>query len=168
MKAIAQLSSDLGKFTKRLQQELIQAQRDTALKMQQDAKAYSPKPEGEYASTIKVSNTELEEQTIKTSIYTDMKSEDGHFIGRMIENGTGIYALEPHIGKTKTFFASDYRYWYVPTSKVKRPLGQTITINGSDYYVAKAQKPKPHFKPALYNNIQTYKENIKEAVRRAK
>ena len=168
MKAIAEIGTDLEKFSKKFMTNLIEAQRETAEKIQQDAKNFSPKPEGEYASSIKVSETEVEEQTIKTSVYTDMKSEDGHFIGRMIENGTGIYALEPHIGKTKTFFASGFQYWYVPTGKVKRPIGQTITINGSDYYVAKAQRPKPHFKPALYNNVQTYKENISKAFRRAK
>lgn len=168
MKSIAQLSGDLDKFTKNLEANLIKAQRDTAEKIKEDAKNYSPKPDGEYASSIKVSETEVEGQTIKTSVYTDMKSADGYFIGRMIENGTGIYALEPHIGKTKTFFISDYQYWYVPTAKVKKPIGQKITINGVDYYVAKAQRPKPHFKPALDNNILTYRENIKEAFRRSK
>lgn len=168
MKAIAQLGMDLDKFSKKVYKNLIQAQKETAEKIQEDAKRYSPKPDGEYASSIKISETEQVGQTIKTSIYTDMKSEDGHFIGRMIENGTGIYALEPHIGKTKTFFESGYRYWYVPTTKVKRPLGQKITINGIDFYVVKAQKPKPHFKPALNNNIQLYKDNIVQAIRRSK
>lgn len=168
MKAIAQLGIDLDNFTKRLEKNLIEAQRQTAEKMQNDAKSYSPAPSGEYASSIKVSETQTEGDTIKTHVYTDMKSSDGHFIGRMIENGTGIYALEQHIGKTKTFFASNYRYWYVPTTKVKKPIGQKITINGVDYYVAKAQRPKPHFRPALDDNIVTYKENLKNAVRRSK
>jgi len=168
MKSIVQISGDLDKFKRNLKSNLIQAQRDTAEKMQEDAREYSPKPNGEYANSIKVSKTEVEGQTIKTSIYTDMKSADGHFIGRMIENGTGIYALEPHIGKTKTFFISNYQYWYVPTAKVKHPIGQKITINGVDYYVAKAQKPKPHFNPALNNNIMTYKQNVAEAIRRSK
>ena len=168
MKLVDHFSIDLEKFSKKLQQNLIQAQRDTAEKIKDSAKKYSPRPDGEYAQTIKVSDTDITDNTIKTWIHTDMKSEDGHFIGRMIENGTGIYALEPHIGKTKTFFLSDYQYWYVPTAKVKRPIGQKITINGIDYYVAKAQKPKPHFKPALNENIVTYRDNIKEAVRRSK
>lgn len=168
MKKIEQMGIDLEKFTKKFEQNLIKAQRDTAEKIKQDAKAFSPKPEGEYAQTIKVSDTETADNVIKTWIHTDMKSEDGHFIGRMIENGTGIYALEPHIGKTKTFFLSDYQYWYVPTAKVKRPLGQRITINGTDFYVAHAQRPKPHFKPALNQNIQTYRDNISEAYRRSK
>lgn len=168
MKLIDQVSTDLESFSTKLIVNLIDAQRQTAEKMKEDAKNYSPKPNGEYASSIKISNTEIDGQTIKTFIHTDMKTEDGYFLGRMIENGTGIYALEPHIGKTKTFFASGYQYWYVPTSKVKRPLGKIITIYGTDYYVTKAQRPKPHFKPALYNNIQTYRENISKAFRRAK
>lgn len=168
MKSADKIGIDLEKFSKKFQQNLIQAQRDTAEKIKDDARGYSPKPNGEYAQTIQVSDTEVSGNEIKTWVHTDMKSEDGYFIGRMIENGTGIYALEPHIGKTKTFFASGYQYWYVPTSKVKRPIGQTININGVDFYVAKAQPPKPHFKPALNQNIQTYKENISEAFRRSK
>lgn len=167
MKRVDHISIDLEKFSKRLQQNLIKAQRDTAEKMKDDAKGFSPRPDGEYAQSIKVSDTEINNGKITTWIHTDMMSE-GHFVGRMIENGTGIYALEPHIGKTKTFFLSDYQYWYVPTTKVKRPLGQKITINGVDYYVAKAQRPKPHFKPALNQNIVTYRNNLKEAVRRSK
>lgn len=169
MKLIDQLSADLEKFSTKLIVNLIDAQRETAEKIQQDAKNYSPKPNGEYADSIKVSNTEIEGQTIKTFIYTDMKSEDGHFIGRMIENGTGIYALEPHIGHTTTFRESGYQYWYVPvTDKIKHPIGKVINLYGVDFYVAHGQRPKPHFKPALYNNIQTYKENLSKAFRRAK
>lgn len=167
MKLIDQVSADLDKFSTKLIVNLINAQRETAEKIKEDAKNYSPKPDGEYASSIKVSNTEIDGQTIKTFVYTDMKTEDGYFLGRMIENGTGIYALQPHIGKTKTFFASGYQYWYVPTNKVKRPLGQTITINETDYYVAKAQRPKQHFKPALHNNVHTYRENLSKAFRRS-
>ena len=88
--------------------------------------------------------------------------------GRMIENGTGIYALEPHIGHTKTFFESQYQYWYVPASEVDRPIGKVVLIDGVEFYVAKAQKPKPHWKPALDENIQTYKENISQAIKEAK
>jgi len=168
MKLVDRIGTDLDVFSKKFLHNLIQAQRDTAEKIQTDARNYSPKPEGEYAQSIKVDQTEVEGEKISTWIHTDMKSEDGHFIGRMIESGTGIYALEPHIGKTKTFFASGYQYWYVPTAKVKKPIGQEITINGSTYYVAHGQRPVPHFKPALNNNIQTYRENITKAFRRSK
>lgn len=167
MKMIAEIQKDLDYKSKKLIEKLIQAQKDTAETIKNSAVAKSPKPSGEYASSIKCSETQYENKKIKTSIYTDMKSEDGYFIGRMIENGTGIYALEPHIGTTKTFINSGYRYWYVPTASVKRPLGKKITINGVDYYVAKAQPPKPHFRPALEENITTYRNNIKKAIKEA-
>ena len=167
MKMIAEIQKDLDYKSKKLINNLIKAQEETARTIKDDVVSKSPKPSGEYASSIKCSDTKYEENVIKTSIYTDMKSEDGYFIGRMIENGTGIYALEPHIGTTKTFIESGYRYWYVPTSSVKRPLGQKITINGVDYYVAKAQPPKPHFRPALEENISTYRANIKKAIKEA-
>ena len=167
MKMIAEIGKDLDYKSKKLIKKLIEAQQETGQIMKDGVVAKSPKPSGEYASSIKCSETQYENNVIKTSVYTDMKSEDGYFIGRMIENGTGIYALEPHIGKTKTFFKSGYKYWYVPTDKVKRPLGQKITINGTDYYVAKAQPPKPHFKPTLEENITTYRSKIKEAIKEA-
>lgn len=167
MKMIAELGKDLEYKSKKLINKLIKAQQETAKIIKDNVVAKSPKPSGEYASSIKCSDTKNEEGVIKTSIYTDMKSEDGYFIGRMIENGTGIYALEPHIGTTKTFIESGYRYWYVPASSVKRPLGQKININGVEYYVAKAQPPKPHFKPALDENISTYRANIRKAIREA-
>ena len=167
MKMIAEIQKDLNYKSKKLIQKLIEAQKETAETIKADVVAKSPRPSGEYASSIKCSDTKYEENVIKTSIYTDMKSEDGYFIGRMIENGTGIYALEPHIGTTKTFIASGYRYWYVPASSVKRPIGKKITINGEEYYVAKAQPPKPHFRPALEENIATYRANIKKAIKEA-
>lgn len=83
----------------------------------------------------------------------------------MIENGTGVYALEPHIGHTKTFFESQYQYWYVPAEEVDRPIGRLVEINGQEFYIAKAQRPKPHWKPALEENIELYKENVRKAVK---
>ena len=32
------------------------------------------------------------------------------------EYGTGLNAQLPHIGKTPTFIASGYKYWYMPTT----------------------------------------------------
>lgn len=170
MKNINELGKDLSKFQKKLEINLMKAQEETAKKIKEDVIKNLGHSKGKYVESIKQGETKKEESSIKTEIYTDLLSEEDpkgnkYAIGRMIENGTGIYALEPHVGHTDTFKNSGYQYWYVPTGKVERPLGKTITINENEYYVVKAQKPKPHWKPALDMNIETYKSNIKKAVK---
>lgn len=168
MKKISEVSKDLSNFQKKLEQKLINAQRETAKQMKKDVIKHLGHSSGKYVDSIQVSDTEKKDETIKTCIYTDFKSKDGYFIGRMVENGTGIYALEPHIGHTKTFLESEYQYWYVPVDEVDRPIGETTLINGVEFYIAKAQKPKPHWKPALNEDIETYKKNITQAIKEAK
>lgn len=168
MKKVSQICSDLDKFEKRLERNLINAQNKTAIKIKEDVINKFNISKGKYVSSIKKDDTKNEGGTIKTSIYTDLKSKDGYLVGRMIENGTGIYALEPHIGHTKTFFESQFQYWYVPANDVDRPIGKAIMINGQEFYVAKAQRPKPHWKPALDMNKETYKENIRQAIKESK
>lgn len=165
MKDIKKLEKDLDNFQKKLEDKLIKTQKETAEQIKKDVIKHFGHSSGEYVESIQVGETKKEDNIIKTDIYTDLKSKDGYFIGRMIENGTGIYALEPHIGRTKAFFESQYQYWYVPTNEVKRPLGKIIIRNGKEYYVAKAQKPKPHWKPALEEDIEMYKNNIRQAVK---
>ena len=166
MKKLASLSKDLFVFSDRMINRLIEAQRNTAQKICNDVKSLAPVNTGEYISSIKVSDTRVNNGVIRTSIYTDLTSEmdPSIVIGRMIEHGTGIYALEPHIGHTKTFIQSGYRYWYVPATSVKRAIGQLINIKGTEFYIAKPQRARPHFLPALQSNKAYYKAQIRKAV----
>lgn len=165
MKDIIKLGVNLKKCSDDLIEKLMVKQNETAKAIWEDVVLKAPSSSGEYISSIKVGKTKFEKNIISTKIYTDMKSEDGYFIGRMIENGTGIYALEPHIGHTKTFIESGYRYWYVPAKSVKRAIGQKININGTDFYIAYAQPSKPHFKPSLEENKELYRKNISKALK---
>lgn len=165
MKDINQLPNDFDRLYDKLIANLKVAQQESAKKVWNRVVEIAPANTGEYIASIQVGETLDENNEIKTQVFTDMKSEDGHLIGRMIENGTGIYALEEHIGHTKTFVESGYRYWYVPTNKVDRPIGKLITIDGNEYYVAHAQPAKPHFKPALDECREEYKQAISKAVR---
>lgn len=167
MKNINELGKDFGSFQKRLEDKLIKAQRESAEQIHKDVIKHLGHSSGKYADSIQVGETEKENGVIKTSIYTDLKSKDGYYIGRMIENGTGIYALEPHIGHTNTFKASGYQYWYVPAEEVDRPIGKVVLIDGVEFYVAKAQQPKPHWKPALEEDVELYKKNIAQAIKEA-
>lgn len=167
MKNISQFSKDISDFEKRLKEKLIKAQKETAEQMKNHVIEKAGFRSGKYIESIQTGETECNDEKIKTEIYTDFKSKDGYFIGRMIENGTGIYALEPHIGHTKTFKESGYQYWYVPTNEVDRPIGEVILINGVEFYIAKAQKPKPHWRPVLEEDMELYKSNISKAIKEA-
>lgn len=168
MKMLSQLNVDIEQFGNKAIKRLVEAQKNTANSIFDDVKELAPSKTGKYADSIKVSDTDYRGDLISTDVYTDLKSEDGYFIGRMIENGTGIYALEPHIGHTKTFINSNYQYWYVPVKSVDRPIGKKIIIDGEEFYVAHSQPAKPHFYPALQKNISIYKNNIKNALEGAK
>lgn len=168
MKNILSLSVDLANYTDKAIEKLIKAQKSTAQQVCKDVKSLAPSKVGKYAESIKVSDTELKNDVIRTYIYTDLQSEDGYYIGRMIEYGTGIYALQPHIGHTKTFILSKYQYWYVPATSVDRQIGKKIIINGKEFYIARPQVAKPHFIPALQKNIALYHENIRKALKEAR
>lgn len=167
MKDIKEFGKDLSKFEKMLKENLIKAQEETAEQLKKDVIEKLGFSSGKYVNSIQKGETEIQNDKIKTEIFTDLKSKDGYLIGRMIENGTGTYALEPHIGHTKTFHVSGYQYWYVPANEVDRPIGKIILIDGVEFYIAKAQKPKPHWKPVLEEDIELYKENIRKAIKEA-
>ena len=55
--------------------------------------------------------------------------------------GTGQYAEQEHIGKTKHFIESGYTEWYIPIDKVGITLNyHIITISGKQFYVAVRSK----------------------------
>lgn len=165
MKKLAQLEVDFDKFSKKLIQNLMKAESDTAQSIWNDVILNAPVDTGEYVSSISVDEPVYKDNTITTVIGSDLKTEDGYFLGRMLENGTGIYALEEHIGKTKTFIESGYTYWYLPAEKAKKALGKPITLYGKGYYVMHAQPAKPHFTPAYNSNVRLRRENISKAIK---
>ena len=143
----------------------MKAESDTAQSIWNDVILNAPVDTGEYVSSISVDEPVYKDNTITTVIGSDLKTEDGYFLGRMLENGTGIYALEEHIGKTKTFIESGYRYWYLPVEKAKRELGKPIMIGDRQFYVMHSQPAKPHFTPAYNSNVRLRRENISKAIK---
>ena len=162
MKSFEKMVIDVSKTIDTLPKQLVESQRETARQIWEDVIQYAPDKSGEYISSIKISDTEVSNDSIKTSVYTDLTS-DGYAVGRMIENGTGIYALEPHIGHTKTFIESGYQYWFVTVKSVNRAIGRKIVINGNEFYVAYAQPANQHFRPALNKHINNYKKHTGKA-----
>lgn len=165
MKKIERLAVDFDLFSKKLIKNLMKAEENTAQSIWNDVITNAPVSTGEYVSSITVDKPTYKKKKITTIIGSDLKTEDGYFLGRMLENGTGIYALEEHIGDSRTFVKSGYKYWYLPVDYVNKQIGRKITLYGKDYYVMHGQPAKPHFVPAYNSNVKVRKENIAKAIK---
>lgn len=165
MKDIRNLSVDLSKVLGKLEKEIIEAHEKSVDKIHKDVVNNAPSGYGDYKSTIKRYPSEISSNKVVSEIGTALKTEDGYFLGRIIENGTGTYALEPHIGHTKTFIESGYRYWYVPVSKAKYKTNEMVLTPGGEFYLASPAPPRPHFRTTLEQDKKMYKDSIVNAVR---
>lgn len=154
MKHISQLGVDLSKFGERVIENVKNAQSDTAYVIQQEVKFLAPVDTGKYRKTIELGETILENDIIKTEVYTNatVTSELGgeYNLGQLLEEGTSphdIYPVNKHMLK-----------WQNAKGEWR-----------SAYYVHHpGTVSQPHFLPALNKNIALYKSNITKAIKEAK
>lgn len=85
-----------------------------------------------------------------------------------LEYGTGTEAELPHIGKTKTFILSGFRYWFLPVEKVDRQFSpeRIINIDGSLFYLMFATRPYPFMRPASMSTRQENADLVNERIGR--
>lgn len=83
-----------------------------------------------------------------------------------LEYGTGTKAELPHIGKTKTFIQSGFRYWFLPVDKVDKKFSpeRIININGELFYIMFATQPYPFMRPASASSRQESADLINERI----
>ena len=83
-----------------------------------------------------------------------------------LEFGTGTKAELPHIGKTKTFIASGYRYWFLPVDKVDKKFSpeRVINIDGELFYIMFATQPYPFMRPASFTSRQENADLVNERI----
>lgn len=152
MKDISRLETDIVNILGKATDRLVNAQRETAIKIMEDAKQLAPVGEtGEYRNSIKVSDTKVSENSIETEIYTDevVETTDGkvYNLGFLIENGTMPHAI-PN--------AFDWgRIYGYDSDMYKRTL---------DPNWHPGTNPQPHFIPALQKNKFKYKVNVVKAM----
>lgn len=152
MRDIATLSAYLDKFTNKVIENVTKAQRETAESICEDVVDNAPMDTGGYISSIKISPTQHDGNTIKTEIYTDatVSTLGGatYNLGYLLENGTSPHLIEPVNANVLHF-----------------------QIGGEDIFAKRVNHPgttaRPHFKPALEKNINTYLQNIDKAVKEA-
>lgn len=131
---------------------LIEAQQEVAMEVCNDVKTLAPKKTGQYAESIKTSETTVNGGVIKTKIYTDAKviskSGNTYNLGYLLETGTSPHVIEPVDAKVLHF-----------------------QINGEDIFTKRVQHPgtvaQPHFSKALQMNKLLYRQKINEAIRRS-
>lgn len=99
---------------------------------------------------IIVEMVDMSTKAVKGRVYADpakFMTENGQSYLWFEYFGTGQYAEQDHIGKTKHFIESGYTEWYIPIDKVGRTLNYPIvTISGKQFYVAVRSKSKSLFR----------------------
>lgn len=157
MRDISEMATVLTNKLDQKLEKLKQAQRDTAKQIWEDTIADAPLTEGNYISSIQISDTKEEKDVIKTSVFSDLivywfKKNINVPLSAFLEWGTGP------LGES----TNDY------------PHGYPYTTDRPWNYEAWAQffetgtwgrEAQPHFYPALQKNISLYKDNLRKALK---
>ena len=133
-KNINAIMQKLPQTTKVITEDVLKNIRGYAIRLEK-----GHKEEGILVEMIDMSTKE-----VKGRVYADpskFMTENGQSYLCFEYFGTGQFAEQEHIGKTKHFIESGYTEWYIPVKKVGRSLSYpTITINGEQFYVAVRSK----------------------------
>lgn len=139
-------------------EKLIEAQRKTAKKMWEDTINNCPTEDQEYLASIQVSDTEIKDNVIKTSVYSDLLvgGTNPKWVNvprpAFYEWGTGP------LGEDTNTYGHGYPYTTdEPWNEEARKQFQETGTWGME--------ARPHFYPALQGNIGYYKENIRKALK---
>lgn len=150
MEDLKQLTRHISKIEDKLLVELAKAQRECAKSICDDAKLLAPKDTGEYANSIKISDTVLKGNSLETKVTTDFtvsskSSGKSYNLGYLLENGYAPHFIFP-----------------VDSSVLKFEIaGKTIF---SKYALHPGFVGKPHFEIALNKNEPKYDELIRKAL----
>jgi hypothetical protein len=97
---------------------------------------------------IIVEMVDMSTQIVKGRVYAEpskFATDNGQSYLWFEYFGTGQYAEQEHVGKTKHFIESGYTEWYIPVAKVGRSLNfPIVTINEQQFYLAVGSKAN-HF-----------------------
>lgn len=158
MKNIGQITYTIDFIKKATQDKLLKTQNSVANKIKDEIVAFAPLRSGKYISSIKVSETIIENETIKTFIYSDLPVGGNNPrwskipLAAFLEWGTGIK------GESTNSYPHGYSYRRTPWCYYDKYLHQWVTTRG--------MVARPHFLPALNNNREYFKEEIRKALKK--
>ena len=146
MKSIATLSGDLSKFTEKLENNLIQAQRETAERIWEHLSNNANMKTGAFIASIQIDNTKKDGDKISTFIGSDLmvtsKAGDSYNLGQLLETGTMPHAIPNAFGWGEDF--------------------------GIDPNFHPGMRAYNNYRNALNDNIATYRDNIRKAIKESK
>ena len=146
MKAIAEIGVDLDKFTKKLESNLKQAQRNTAEKIWEHLSTNANMKTGAFIASIRIDDTKQDSRKISTFIGSDLqvtsKNGDSYNLGQLLETGTTPHAIPNAFGWGENF--------------------------GIDPNFHPGMRAYNNYRNALNDNIIVYKQEIKKAIQEAK
>ena len=123
-----------------------QAQRNTAERIREHLSENANMRTGAFIASIQIGNTEEDGDTIKTFIGSDLtvtsKAGNSYNLGQLLETGTMPHAIPNAFGWGENF--------------------------GIDPNFHPGMRAYNNYRNALNDNITTYKENIRKAIREAK
>ena len=137
-KKINNIVQRLPQVTKEITEDILKNIKGYAIKLER----------GHNEEGILVEMIDMSKNEVKGRVYADpskFMTENGQSYLWFEYFGTGEYAEQGHIGKTKHFIETGYTEWYIPINKVGRSLNYPIvTINEQQFYVAVGSKAN-HF-----------------------
>lgn len=151
MDGLNKLKKDLDRFQEKLVKELVEAQRQTAKKIEIDAQQLAPYKTGKYSDSIKMRETKVNKRHISTKVNTQLltpvaKSTGKQYVlGFLLETGTLPHDIPNAFGFGKEF-----------------GIGGRFDGKFHPGFVS-----MPHFIPALNMNKTYYERNIEKAIERA-
>lgn len=139
-KNINAITQNLPQIDKTITEDVLNNIRGYAIRLEK----------GHKEDGIIVEIVDMSTKAVKGRVYADpakFMTENGQSYLWFEYFGTGQYAEQDHIGKTKHFIESGYTEWYIPIDKVGRALNYPIaTISGKQFYVAVRSKSKSFFR----------------------
>jgi len=158
MRDISEMATVLTNKLDQKLEKLKQAQRDTAKQIWEDTVNEAPMTEGNYLSSIQISDTEFKSDVIKTSVFSDLlvggdiPKWQNVPLAAFMEWGTGP------LGES----TNDYPHGYPYTTDAPWNFIAQMQYEQTGTWGMEA---RPHFYPALQKNIALYKENIRKALK---
>ncbi len=139
-KNISAIAQKLPEMAKEITEDILNNIRGYAIRLEN----------GYNENGILVEMIDMSTKEVKGKVYADpskFMTENGQSYLWFEYFGTGQFAEQDHIGKTKHFIESGYTEWYIPVNKVGRSLNYPIvTINKQQFYVAVRSKSKSFFR----------------------
>ena len=151
MKSLDDLVKRFEQWQKNIDNNIMDAQRQTAQQIWEDVITYAPVKTGEYIASIDIDGPTKEENEIKTFIGSDLTVEakstnKSYNLGYLLEHGTMPHDIYP--------VDSNYLVFEID--------GKTIFTKHVFHPGTTAQ---PHYRLALEKNRKLYKDNIRRTWR---